>query len=146
MKMETLEYAGILHDVGKIAIDSRILSKPGPLTAEEWEIMRTHPAIGAELLKEIPFLERAAELVLSHHEKYDGTGYPHGLKGEDIPLGARLIAVAEAFDTMTTDRSYRSALSIDKAVKELNDCSGSQFCPMAVKALIEGLRLTESGK
>jgi putative methionine-R-sulfoxide reductase with GAF domain len=145
-EIETLEYAGILHDIGKISIDSGILTKPGPLTPQEWEIMRTHPVTGAELLKEIPFLEKAAELVLYHHEKFDGTGYPKGLKGEAIPLGARIIAVAEAFDTMTTDRAYRSALPIDIAVKELNDCSGSQLCPMAVKALIESLRLNEYGK
>jgi HD-GYP domain-containing protein (c-di-GMP phosphodiesterase class II) len=107
--------------------------------------MRTHPATGAALVREIPFLEEASDLVLSHHEKYDGTGYPRGLKGEDIPLGARIIAVADAFDTMTTDRAYRSALSIGVAVKELHSCSGSQFCPMAVKALIEGLRLNELG-
>ena len=145
-EMETLEYAGILHDVGKIAIDSSILQKPGPLTPAEWELMYTHPAIGADLLKEIPFLEKASELVLNHHEKYDGKGYPGGLKGEEIPTGARLIAVADAFDTMTTDRAYRSALSIDTAVKELNSCSGTQFCPVAVKALLAGLRLNELKK
>jgi HD-GYP domain-containing protein (c-di-GMP phosphodiesterase class II) len=89
----------------------------------------------------IPFLERSSELVLCHHEKYDGKGYPNGYKGEDIPLGARLIAVAEAFDTMTTDRAYRSAMSIDEVVRELNNCSGSQFCPIAVKAFMSGLRL-----
>ncbi len=143
---EVLEYAGILHDVGKITIDSSILSKPGPLTAKEWEIIHTHPSIGAELLREIPFLEDAAGLVLSHHERYDGAGYPNGLKGENIPLGARLLAVADAFDTMTTDRSYRSALSIDKAIKELNDRAGSQFCPIAVKAFLAGLHLDESRK
>jgi HD-GYP domain-containing protein (c-di-GMP phosphodiesterase class II) len=140
-ELDLLEYAGILHDIGKIAVDSGILTKPGPLTPAEWEIMHTHPAIGAELLMEIPFLEKASELVLCHHEKYDGKGYPNGYKGEDIPLGARLIGVAEAFDTMTTDRSYRFAMSIDAAVKELNSCSGSQFCPIAVKAVISGLRL-----
>jgi putative methionine-R-sulfoxide reductase with GAF domain len=143
---ETLEYAALLHDVGKIAIDSGILIKAGALTPEEWEIMRTHSAIGAELVREIPFLEGAAELVLCHHERYDGTGYPNGLKGEEIPIGASLIAVADAFDTMTTDRAYRAALSIETAVKELHHCSGKQFCPMAVKALIEGLRLNELGK
>jgi HD-GYP domain-containing protein (c-di-GMP phosphodiesterase class II) len=145
-EVETLEYAGILHDIGKLTVDSCVLNKPGPLTPTEWEIIRAHPVVGAELLKEIPFLETAAELVLYHHEKHDGTGYPQGLKGDEIPMGARLIAVADAFDTMTTDRSYRSAISIDKAVKELNDCSGTQFCPVAVKALITGLRLNESGK
>lgn len=140
-ELSILEYAGMLHDVGKIAVDASILNKQGPLTPAEWEIMYEHPVVGADLLKEIPFLENASELVLSHHEKYDGKGYPNGYKGEDIPLGARLIAVAEAFDTMTTDRSYRSAMSIDEAVRELNNCSGSQFCPIAVKALMSGLRL-----
>jgi putative methionine-R-sulfoxide reductase with GAF domain len=141
---EVLRYAGVLHDVGKIAIDSSILGKPGPLTPGEWEIMYTHPTVGARLLKEIPFLERAAELVLRHHERFDGTGYPDRLRGEDIPLGARIIAAAEAFDTMTTDRPYRSALSIDAAVKELNNCAGKQFCPLAVKGLLAGLHLDES--
>ena len=140
-ELETLEYAGILHDVGKIAIDSCILNKPGPLTPAEWDIIHTHPSIGANLLAGIPFLEKASELVLCHHEKYDGKGYPNGLRGEEIPLGARLIAVAEAYDAMTTDHCYRSALPIDAAVKELNNCSGSQFCPVAVKAFISVLRL-----
>jgi HD-GYP domain-containing protein (c-di-GMP phosphodiesterase class II) len=145
-EVETLEYAGILHDVGKMNIDASILTKPGPLSPEEWEIMHTHPVAGSELLKSIPFLEKAAELVLCHHERYDGTGYPNGLKNNAIPMGARIIAVADAFDNMTTDRAYRSALPIDAAVKELNECSGSQFCPMSVKAFIDGLRLNESGK
>jgi HD-GYP domain-containing protein (c-di-GMP phosphodiesterase class II) len=140
-ELELLEYAGMMHDIGKIAVDSSILNKAGPLTPAEWEIMHTHPALGADLCLEIPFLEKVSELVLGHHEKYDGKGYPNGCKGEEIPLGARLLAVAEAFDTMTTDRSYRSAMSIDAAVKELNDYSGSQFCPIAVKALISALRL-----
>ncbi len=140
-EVETLEYASLLHDIGKIAIDSSILNKPGPLTAGEWDIMRAHPVIGAELLKEIPFLEKASDLVLYHHEKYDGTGYPDGLKGEEIPMGARIIAVADAFDSMTIDSSYRGALSIEKTIKELNDCAGTHFCPKAVKALITGMSL-----
>lgn len=144
--LETLEYAGILHDIGKISVDISILNKPGSLTPAEWEIIHAHPVVGAELLKEIPFLEKAADLVLYHHERQDGTGYPRGLKGDQVPMGARLIAVADAFDTMTTDRAYRSARSIDDAIKELNDCTGTQFCPIAVKALITGLRLDETGK
>ena len=145
-EMETLEYAGILHDVGKIAVDSRILNKPGPLTASEWEIMREHPIVGADLLTEIPFLEKSSGLVLCHHERFDGKGYPNGNKGEDIPLGARLIAVADAFDTMTTDRAYRPAMSVDAAVRELHSGAGSQFCPVAVKAFISGLRLNTDKK
>ena len=143
-ELETLEYASLLHDIGKIAVDSSILNKPGPLTAGEWEIMRAHPVIGAELLKEIAFLDKASELVLYHHEKYDGTGYPDGLKGEEIPMGARIIAVADAFDSMTIDSSYRGALSIEKTIKELNDCAGTHFCPKVVKALIDGMRLHNS--
>ena len=145
-EMETLEYAGILHDVGKIAIDSQILNKPGPLTAPEWEIMHEHPIVGANLLLEIPFLEKSSELVLCHHERFDGKGYPNGNKGENIPLGARLIAVADAFDTMTTDRAYRPAMPVDAAVRELHNGAGSQFCPVAVKAFISGLRLNVDKK
>jgi len=138
---ETLEYASMLHDIGKIAIDSRVLNKNDALTPPEWEIVRQHSAIGANLLKQIPFLEKASESVLYHHERYDGEGYPEGLKGEEIPLGARLIAVANAYDAMTTDRSYRPAMTIERTIKELNAYSGSQFCPLAVKALMSGLHL-----
>jgi HD-GYP domain-containing protein (c-di-GMP phosphodiesterase class II) len=140
-ELELLGYAGMMHDIGKMTVDSSILNKPGPLTPAEREIIQKHPAAGAELCMGIPFLEKASEIVLCHHEKYDGEGYPNGYKSEDIPLGSRLLAVAEAFDTMTTDRSYRSAMSIEAAVKELNSYAGSQFCPVAVKALISALRL-----
>lgn len=140
-EMETLEYAGVLHDIGKISIDSAILSKPEHLTPEDWDIMRLHPVTGANLLKEISFLEKASEIVLCHHERQDGKGYPNGIKGDDLPLGARIISVADAFDTMTTDRSYRQSISIEQALRELQKCSGSQFCPMAVKAFTEGLRM-----
>jgi len=139
-ELEALEYAGILHDMGKIGVADSILAKPGPLTPEEWDIMRRHPLIGANILKEIPFLEKPANLVLHHHERYDGNGYPDGQKGEKIPIGARLLAVADAFDTMTTDRSYRTSLSVDCATSELSKCSGTQFCPIAVEAFISGLK------
>jgi HD-GYP domain-containing protein (c-di-GMP phosphodiesterase class II) len=140
-EMETIEYAAILHDVGKIAVESRILNKPGALDEAEWERVREHPVIGANILRSVPFLEKSSELVLCHHERFNGQGYPNGLKGEDIPLGGRIIAVADAFDTMTTDRAYRPALPVEHAVKELNSCSGGQFCPEVVKAFIAGLRL-----
>ncbi len=140
-EIETLEYASMLHDLGKIAIDSKILNKSDTLTPAEWGLVQSHPAIGARLLNEIPFLEGAAELVLCHHERYDGQGYPAGLKGEDIPLGARLIGVANAFDSMTIERPYRPALTIEQSIKELKKGSGTQFCPEAVKALISGLHL-----
>jgi len=137
-EMDVLEYAGILHDIGKIGIADSILSKDGQLTDREWEIMRQHPLIGSDMLKDIPFLEKAKVLILHHHERYDGSGYPNGISGEDIPLGARLIAIADAFDTMTTDRAYRAALSVDRAIKELVRYSGTQFCPIALEAFISG--------
>jgi HD-GYP domain-containing protein (c-di-GMP phosphodiesterase class II) len=136
VQMETLEYAGILHDVGKIAIDSTILTKPGRLTDDEWHKVREHPRVGANIMQEVPFLRDAAELVLCHHERYDGSGYPQGLKAEDIPLGARVLAVADTFDSMTTDRSYHQACSVEEALGELVNCSGTQFCPVAVEAFI----------
>ena len=140
-EMETLEYASILHDIGKISVDSVILNKPGSLTEAEWEKIQEHPAIGATLLRGISFLEKAADLVLYHHERYDGEGYPTGLKGDALPLGARIIAVADAFDTMTTDRAYREAMTVDEAIKELRNCSDKQFCPVCVKAFTSGLRM-----
>ncbi len=139
-ELQAVEFGGLLHDVGKIGIKDSILSKPGALTQEEWSVIYQHPLMGASIVKEIPFLEKARDLILYHHEKYDGTGYLKGLRGEDIPIGARLLAVADAFDTMTTDRSYRAAQSIDTALKELHDCSGKQFCPVAVEAFISGFK------
>jgi putative nucleotidyltransferase with HDIG domain len=139
-ELETLEYAGILHDIGKISIADNILNKPDSLTPREWDIVHEHPLIGVNILKKISFLEKARELVLHHHERYDGKGYPDGLKGEDIPMGSRLIAVADAFDTMTTDRSYRPALTIDYTIGELYGCSDTQFCPVAVDAFVSGFR------
>lgn len=139
-ELKVLEYAAILHDVGKIGVADSILSKCERLTAQEWEIILRHPRIGANILKDIPFLEKARTLILHHHERYDGAGYPDGLKGENIPIGARLLAVADAFDTMTTDRSYRAASGVDCAIEELYRCSGTQFCPVAVEACISGLK------
>ncbi len=142
-RMETLECASILHDMGKISIDASILNKPGALNSEEWEVMREHPMRGYELLQGIPFLKEVSEFVLYHHERYDGEGYPVGIKGDNIPIEARLIAVADAFDTMTTDRSYRSAMSFEEAVKSLYDCSGTQFCPEAIKAIVSSLSMNK---
>ncbi|MFC2041717.1 CHASE2 domain-containing protein [Chloroflexota bacterium] len=137
-EVEILEYAGILHDIGKIGIPDRILSKPGSLTPEEWGIIRLHPVIGNNIMKDIPFLEESKKLVLHHHERYDGAGYPDGLTGNDIPLGARLLAVVDTFDSMTSDRAYRPAMSVDEAMNELHKCSGTQLCPVAVEAFISG--------
>jgi putative nucleotidyltransferase with HDIG domain len=137
-ELEILEYAGILHDVGKIGIPDNILCKPGRLTPEEFDIIRQHPGIGANIMEGISFLEEARKLVLHHHEKYDGTGYPDGLMGNDIPLGARLLAVADAFDSMTSNRSYRAAMSTEDALNELHKGCGTQFCSIAVAAFVSG--------
>jgi len=139
-ELQTIEYAGLLHDVGKIAIDEAVLRKPDKLTPEEWVKMITHPRVGANIIADIPILKEVKEQVLYHHERYDGTGYPERLKGKLIPLGARLLAVADSFDTITTDRPYRAASSIDFAMEELHRCSGTQLCPVAVKAFISGFR------
>jgi putative nucleotidyltransferase with HDIG domain len=134
--LQAIEFGALLHDIGKIGIDSEILRKPGPLSDEEWNIVYTHPQKGADILKDIPHLKDAMDIVLSHHEKYDGTGYPKKLKGDEIPIGARLVAVANAFDTMTTDHPYRPALNAGEAIKELVNSTGSQFCPKAIEAFI----------
>jgi HD-GYP domain-containing protein (c-di-GMP phosphodiesterase class II) len=134
--LEVLEYAGLLHDIGKIGISENILRKPAALTGEEYNIIRSHSLIGGNILKDIAFLEEARGLVLHHHERFDGTGYPDGLRGEEIPMGARLLAVADTFDTMTTDRYYRAALSEECAITEIKQCSGSQFCPLTAQAFV----------
>ncbi|MGD0908685.1 MAG: HD domain-containing phosphohydrolase [Candidatus Acidiferrales bacterium] len=128
--------AAFLHDIGKMAIPDQILRKPGPLTPEEREIMRTHCEIGYKMVTRIPFLREASAIVLSHQEYFDGTGYPRGLRGDEIPLGARIFAVADALDAMISDRPYRRALSIDHARAEIERCSGSQFDPEVVKVFL----------
>lgn len=143
-ELEVLEYAGILHDIGKIGIADCILCKPGSLTEEEYGAIPEHPVVGANIIDGIPFLKAARPLVLYHHERYDGMGYPQGLKGEDIPPGARILAVADSFDSMTTDRPYRGALSVDHAICELRRCAGTQFCPVAVEAFISGFEQFQS--
>jgi len=134
---EEVLLAGILlHDIGKIFTPKEILYKPGPLTDEEWEIMRRHPVDGAEVLEQIANLREMANNVRYHHERYDGSGYPEGLKGEAIPIGARIAAVVDAFDAMISDRPYRKAMSVEHAVEELTRNKGSQFDPKVVDALI----------
>ncbi len=125
-----------LHDIGKMGVPDQILRKPGPLTAEEREIMRRHCDIGYAVLERIPFLKEAAEIVLAHQEFYDGTGYPRGLKGEQIPLGARIFAVADTLDAMISDRPYRKALPISAARDEIRRFSGTQFDPQVVKIFL----------
>ena len=124
----------ILHDVGKIGVPDAILRKPDKLTPEEWVEMRRHPEMGYQMLKHIPFLKPALDIVLYHQERYDGTGYPFGLAGDAIPLGARIFAVVDTFDAMTSDRPYRPALSMDAVRAEIERCTGTQFDPKVVEA------------
>ena len=128
------EYGFMLHDIGKLAVPDAVLRKEGPLTDDEWTIMRLHPEIGRRIISGIGFLKDASEIVYSHHERWDGKGYPRGLRGENVPLGARVFAVADSFDAMTSDRPYRSAMPIEDAFDELRRNSGSQFWPVAVEA------------
>jgi len=137
-----VEYAALLHDIGKIGIDGGILSKPGKLTAEEYDEIKKHPAIGYQILSPIHFLGPVAQMVLYHQEWFNGMGYPEGLKGEEIPLGARIVATIDAWDAMRSDRPYRKALGVDIAESELTKGAGRQFDPQVVKAF---LKLETSG-
>lgn len=125
-----LEYGFLLHDIGKIGIPDAILLKPGPLTDAEMEEMRRHPALGEQILGTIPYLSGVArEVAASHHERWDGNGYPRGLSGTQIPLPARIFAIADTFDAMTSDRPYRAALPVATALAEIADAAGTQFDP-----------------
>ncbi len=137
--------AGALHDIGKIGIPDTIINKPGRLTPEEFEKIKEHPAIGEQMIRPIPFLNPARAIIRHHHERFDGRGYPDGSKGQEIELGARIMAVADTFDAMTSDRPYRKALSVEKAMAELNRCRNSQFDPMAVEAFDEVIRRGNQG-
>lgn len=126
--------AGLLHDIGKIGIPDFILFKRGKLTAEEWEEIKKHPVFSYEILSTIPGMKEISLMVLHHHERYDGTGYPVGLASQDIPLGARILAVADSFDAMTSERVYRPfPLSREEAMKEMHCCAGGQFDPLLVE-------------
>ena len=134
--LPVLARAAFLHDIGKMAIPDRILRKPGPLTDDEKQIMRTHCEIGYNMLIRIPFLRDAAEIVLAHQEFFDGSGYPRGLKGEQIPLGARIFTIADSLDAMISDRPYRKALPLSHAREEIRRCSGTQFDPKVVEVFM----------
>ena len=133
-ELRLLRLAGLLHDLGKLGLRDSILNKPGPLTVEEMEMMRRHPQLGFELLQALD-LAPADEWVLHHHEHWDGSGYPDGLREAEIPFGSRIILVADAFEAMTTRRIYRRAISIESAVAELREGAGHQFDPLVVSAL-----------
>jgi putative nucleotidyltransferase with HDIG domain len=131
-----ISWGALLHDVGKIAIPDQILRKPGKLDEQEWQIMRTHSRAGNDILNAVDFLVPVAEMVYSHHERYDGTGYPRGLAAEEIPLGARIFMIADAFDAMTSDRVYRRAMPAEEALAEILRNSGTQFDPGCVRAFL----------
>ncbi|WP_426561856.1 HD-GYP domain-containing protein [Angustibacter sp. McL0619] len=142
-RTSTLHFAGMLHDVGKLGVPTRVLQKTGALTDEEFATIARHPVRGLEMVREIEFLGEAFEGILHHHERLDGRGYPMGLAGSAIPEFARIIAVADAFDSMTSTRSYRQARSVAEALEELRRCTGTQFDQVFVEALTDGLARTE---
>ena len=133
-EMKSLEFGSLLHDIGKIGVPDSILRKPAKLTEEEWVRMREHPLHGQQILRGIEFLQGAARVVAQHHEKWDGTGYPLGLRAEEIDINARIFAVADAFDAITSDRVYRRGKSYEAAAQELDDWAGRQFDPKVVEA------------
>ena len=135
-RIQAIEYAGFLHDMGKIGVGHDILTKPGSLTDDEWRVMREHPAIGARIVSDLDFLKGAREVVLYHHERYDGKGYPEGLAGDRIPLEARIAKVADAFDAMMSNRPYRASLGLAKAVDELVRGKGTEFDPSIVNTFV----------
>jgi HD-GYP domain-containing protein (c-di-GMP phosphodiesterase class II) len=131
-----LERAAMLHDMTTLELPKAIVGKDGPLTDDEWQEIQRHPELGHHMVRNVPFLQEAGEIILCHHERYDGGGYPRGLEGEEIPLGARIFAVAEAYDAMTSDKPYRRAASHASAVKEIEDSAGSQFDRKVVEAFL----------
>ncbi len=136
---DIIHVAGHLHDIGKIGVPDNILQKRGPLSDEEWSHIKKHPEMGASILKPVDCLVESGitEMVLYHHESYDGGGYPEGLKGHKIPMGARIISLADALSAILQDRPYRLKQNFDEAVKEIERCSGTQFDPIVVKAFIK---------
>ncbi|MDW7740296.1 MAG: HD-GYP domain-containing protein [Bacillota bacterium] len=135
-RVEFLQYIALIHDVGKVAVPEDILKKDSILSAEEFAIMKTHSEAGAEVIKGIKYFASGSDIIKHHHERWDGNGYPERVKGDEIPEGARILAVADAFDAMTSDRPYRKSLQPNLALKELEDCSGTQFDPKVVEAFI----------
>jgi len=125
--LRTLEIAGRIHDIGKIGVRDAVLNKPGRLTDEEYELIKSHVIIGPKLVEGLDFLQNAAPIAFAHHERWDGKGYPQALAGEDIPLGGRIMAVADAYDAMTSDRPYRKGMPMEKAMQILRDGAGTQW-------------------
>lgn len=138
-ELTDLRYAAGLHDIGKVAISRKILNKLGKLTDDEFAVMKQHSTLAIRILEKVDGLQSAVPLIRHHHERFDGKGYPDGLSGEDIPLGSRIIAVAEAFDILTSDVPWRDAMSQDLALHELESCAGTQFDPTIVTAFRSAL-------
>src|SRR6201998_4970018 len=132
---EALQAASVLHDIGKLAVPEHIISKPGKLTPEEFEKLKVHPIVGAEILEQVDFPYPVVPIVLAHHEKWDGSGYPHGLKGEEIPIGARILSAVDCLDALASHRPYRPALSLEEAMKVVASESGTSFDPRIVERL-----------
>jgi HD-GYP domain-containing protein (c-di-GMP phosphodiesterase class II) len=141
--LEALSSAAVLHDIGKIGVAEQILSKPGPLSDTEWEAMRAHPDLGAAIVGPVSALRQVVPLLKHHHERWDGTGYPAKLKGEEIPLGSRILALADAYEAMTSDRAYRKAMPPERAVEILKEGAGRQWDPGVVIAF---LKVREAGQ
>ncbi len=139
IQRRNLRFASILHDLGKIGVPDQILQKPGPLTIDEHRVMATHVFLTDQILKPLPFLSDIRKIVREHHERFDGNGYPEGLKGNQISLEGRILSVADAFDAMCSHRAYRRAMSRGEAIQELRTGTGTQFCPLCAGALILGL-------
>lgn len=135
--MEDIRLAGMLHDIGKIGIPEAILNKPGRLTNEEFDVIKSHPTLGIRILRKVEFLGGIVPMIRHHHERFDGRGYPDGLAGEGIPLAARIIAVADTYDAMTSNRPYRQAMAIDDALEEIVRCKGTQFDPQVAEAFVD---------
>jgi diguanylate cyclase (GGDEF)-like protein/putative nucleotidyltransferase with HDIG domain len=134
-ELEALKAAALLHDIGKLAVPEHIISKPGRLTQEEFEKMKIHPVVGAEILERVSFPYPVAPIVRAHHEKWDGTGYPHGLRGEEIPIGARILSAVDCLDALASDRQYRRAVGLDEAMREVTAMAGKSFDPRVVSVL-----------
>jgi putative nucleotidyltransferase with HDIG domain len=132
-----IKIAGLMHDIGKIGIDDATLNKPDKLDADEWEIMKKHPEIGQRILSSVNEFSEIGDYIFEHQEKWDGTGYPRGLKGNEILLQARIIAIADSYDAMTSHRNYGKELSEEEAINEINRCSGTQFDPAIAKIFVE---------
>jgi diguanylate cyclase (GGDEF)-like protein len=139
IEVERVGHAALLHDIGKVGVPDRILHKSGPLAGDEWELMREHPLIGERILRAIPGLGSVARMVRHEHERFDGGGYPDGLRGDEIPIGSRIILACDAYHAMTSDRAYRCAMQHDEAIAELVAGAGSQFDPKVVGALVSYL-------